>query len=81
VKATTSKTPVAFPDSYILYDLDAVLSFATIALAVKVPRMEDVKGQQLAVLIWGAVLFGTYSLLLSVFKTKNGGYPFYLPPF
>lgn len=60
---------------------DAILSFATIALALKVPRMEDVKGQQLAVLIWGGVLFGTYSLLLSVFKTKNGGYPFYLPPF
>jgi hypothetical protein len=60
---------------------DAVLSFATIALALKVPRMEDVKGQQLAVLIWAAVLFGTYSFLLSVFKAKNGGYPFYLPPF
>lgn len=60
---------------------DAVLSFATIALALKVPRMEDVKGQQLAVLIWCGVLFGTYSFLLSVFKTKNGGYPFYLPPF
>lgn len=43
--------------------------------------MEDVKGQQLAVLIWAGVLFGTYSLLLSVFKAKNAGYPFYLPPF
>lgn len=62
-------------------DVDAVLSFATIALAVKVPQMEDVKGQQLAVLIWGGVLFGMYSFLLSVFKTKNGGYPFFLPPF
>lgn len=43
--------------------------------------MEDVKGQQLAVLVWATVLFATYSFLLSVFKTKNGGYPFYLPPF
>ena len=43
--------------------------------------MQDVNGQQLAVFIWGGVLFVTYSLLLSVFKTKNGGYPFYLPPF
>lgn len=60
---------------------DAVLSFAVIALALKVPRMEDVKGQQLAVLIWAGVLFVTYSLLLSVFKVKNSGYPFYLPPF
>ena len=63
------------------FRLDAVLSFATIALALKVPRMEDVKGQQLAVLIWATVLFGTYSFLLSVFKAKNGGYPFFLPPF
>lgn len=64
-----------------MHRVDAVLSFATIALAVKTPRMEDVKGQQLAVMICAAVLFGTYSLLLSIFRVKNGGYPFYLPPF
>ncbi|KAJ5457131.1 hypothetical protein N7530_012405 [Penicillium desertorum] len=68
-------------ETQIVAAIYAVLSFATIALALKVPRMEDVKGQQLAVLIWATVLFATYSFLLSVFKTKNGGYPFYLPPF
>ncbi|KAJ5455808.1 uncharacterized protein N7458_004072 [Penicillium daleae] len=68
-------------ETQIVAAIYAVLSFATIALALKVPRMEDVKGQQVAVLIWAGVLFGTYSFLLSVFKTKNGGYPFYLPPF
>ncbi|CAG8167887.1 unnamed protein product [Penicillium salamii] len=68
-------------ETQIVAAIYAVLSFATIALAVKVPRMEDVKGQQLAVLIWATVLFGTYSFLLSVFKAKNGGYPFFLPPF
>ncbi|CAI7678352.1 unnamed protein product [Penicillium manginii] len=68
-------------ETQIIAAIYAVLSFATIALALKVPRMEDIKGQQLAVLIWGAVLFLTYSFLLSVFKVKNGGYPFYLPPF
>ncbi|CAL5874900.1 uncharacterized protein PFLUO_LOCUS9202 [Penicillium psychrofluorescens] len=68
-------------ETQIVAAMYAVLSFATIALAVKVPQMEDVKGQQLAVLIWGGVLFGMYSFLLSVFKTKNGGYPFFLPPF
>ncbi|KAJ5172258.1 hypothetical protein N7492_004851 [Penicillium capsulatum] len=68
-------------ETQIVAAIYAVLSFATIALAWKVPRMEDVKGQQLAILIWAGVLFGTYSLLLSVFKAKNGGYPFYLPPF
>ncbi|KAJ5951785.1 Magnesium transporter protein 1 [Penicillium vulpinum] len=68
-------------ETQIVAAIYAVLSFATIALALKVPRMEDVKGQQLAVLIWATVLFAMYSFLLSVFKTKNGGYPFYLPPF
>ena len=65
-------------DSFLL---DGTLSFATIALAVRVPRMSDPKKQQLAVLIWGGVMFGMYSFLLSVFRIKNGGYPFHLPPF
>jgi len=60
---------------------DATLSFATIALAMKVPRMADAKAQQVAVVIWGVVLLGMYSFLLSVFKAKNAGYPFFLPPF
>ena len=60
---------------------DGVLSFATIALAVKAPRIADPKQQQVAVMIWGAVMFLMYSFLLSIFKIKNGGYPFHLPPF
>ena len=63
------------------HQLDGTLSFATIALALRVPRMPDPKKQQLAVLIWGGVMFGMYSFLLSVFRIKNGGYPFHLPPF
>lgn len=43
--------------------------------------MVDPQKQQIAVFIWGAVIFGMYSFLLSVFRIKNGGYPFYLPPF
>jgi len=60
---------------------DGILSFATIALALKVPRMTDAKNQQIAVVMWGSVMFLMYSFLLSVFRIKNGGYPFYLPPF
>ena len=60
---------------------DAVLSFALIALALKVPRMKDAKSQQVAAIIWASVLFGMYSFLMSVFRVKNGGYPFWLPPF
>lgn len=61
--------------------LDAVLSFATISLAIKVPRITDARTQKLAVAIWAAVLFIMYSFLLSVFRVKNQGYPFSLPPF
>ena len=61
--------------------VDAILAFATISLALKVPRMSNPKRQQAAVFIWGAVMYGMYSFLLSVFRTKSGGYPFWLPPF
>ncbi|KAL8349872.1 hypothetical protein RB601_001546 [Gaeumannomyces tritici] len=60
---------------------DGVLSFAAISLAVKVPRIADVKLQQVAVVVWGGVLVVMYSFLLSVFRMKNQGYPFSLPPF
>ncbi|KAL3469467.1 hypothetical protein BJX99DRAFT_241248 [Aspergillus californicus] len=68
-------------ETQIIAAIYAVLSFSAIALAMKVPRIADNKSQQLAVVIWGAVLLGTYSFLLSVFRAKNGGYPFFLPPF
>merc|ERR1711964_532199 len=32
---------------------------------------------QVAVIIWGAVIFVMYSFLLSTFRIKNGGYPFW----
>jgi len=60
---------------------DGVLAFATISLALKVPRMADPRTQQIAVFVWGGIILGMYSFLLSVFRVKNGGYPFWLPPF
>ena len=61
--------------------VDGVLAFSAIALATKVPRMLDSKSQGVAILIWAGVMFGMYSFLLSVFRIKNSGYPFSLPPF
>jgi oligosaccharyltransferase complex subunit gamma len=61
--------------------VDGLLSFATISLALRVPRISDPKTQQLTVLLWGGVIFFMYSFLLSIFRMKNGGYPFWLPPF
>ena len=60
---------------------DGILAFATISLALKVPRMADARTQQIAVFVWSGLLLGMYSFLLSVFRVKNGGYPFWLPPF
>lgn len=61
--------------------VDGVLSFCVISLAVKVPRIAEASTQRVAVFAWGAVIFLMYSFLLSVFRVKNGGYPFSLPPF
>ncbi|KAM5352162.1 hypothetical protein ACJ41O_004885 [Fusarium nematophilum] len=68
-------------ETQIVAALYGVLSFCAISLAVKVPRITDSKTQQVAVIAWGGVLFLVYSFLLSVFRVKNAGYPFSLPPF
>ncbi|CAZ81880.1 unnamed protein product [Tuber melanosporum] len=58
----------------------AILAFATISLAMKTPRIEDPTRQKAAILIWNAVLLVGFSFLMSLFKQKNGSYPFFLPP-
>jgi oligosaccharyltransferase complex subunit gamma len=68
-------------ESQIVAAIYGVLAFAAISLAMKVPRIKDARAQSIAVFLWTGVLFGMYSFLLSVFRMKNGGYPFYLPPF
>lgn len=60
--------------------LDAALAFATIALAMKTPRIEDPGRQKVAIMIWNAVMLCAFSLLMNLFKQKNGSYPFFLPP-
>ncbi|KAF2436306.1 hypothetical protein EJ08DRAFT_578911 [Tothia fuscella] len=68
-------------ETQIVAAMYGVLAFATITLAIKVPRIADAKTQQVAVMAWSAVMFLMYSFLLSIFRFKNGGYPFFLPPF
>lgn len=65
----------------IILSLDAVLSFATIALAYKIPRVGNEKTQQFGTIFWAILLFTMYSFLLNIFRVKSGGYPFFLPPF
>ncbi|KAF3045253.1 oligosaccharyl transferase subunit ost3/OST6 [Didymella heteroderae] len=68
-------------ESQIIAAIYGVLAFATISLALKVPRIADARAQQFAVFLWSGVLLCMYSFLLSVFRQKNGGYQFWLPPF
>ncbi|TGJ80968.1 hypothetical protein E0Z10_g7792 [Xylaria hypoxylon] len=68
-------------ETQIIAFIYGVLSFATISLAMKAPRTKDNNVQQIMVIAWGIVLTVMYSFLLSVFRGKNGGYPFKLPPF
>ncbi|KAI1270617.1 OST3/OST6 family protein [Xylariaceae sp. FL1019] len=68
-------------ETQIIAFIYGILAFATIALAVKAPRTQDPTMQQFMVIAWGAVLIIMYSYLMSVFRVKNGGYPFKLPPF
>jgi oligosaccharyltransferase complex subunit gamma len=68
-------------ETQIIAFLYGILSFATISLALKAPRERNPKVQQIMIIAWGAVLVLVYSFLLSIFRVKNAGYPFKLPPF
>ncbi|KAH7091260.1 hypothetical protein FB567DRAFT_518298 [Paraphoma chrysanthemicola] len=68
-------------ESQIIAAIYGVLAFATISLALKVPRIADARAQQFAVFLWSGILLCMYSFLLSVFRVKNSGYQFWLPPF
>ncbi|KAI0134516.1 OST3/OST6 family protein [Xylariales sp. AK1849] len=57
------------------------LSFAVIGLIMRAPRVNDAKIQQLLVFGCSGLIFLVYGLLMSIFRIKNGGYPFALPPF
>jgi oligosaccharyltransferase complex subunit gamma len=65
-------------ESQIISGVYALLSFATIALITRAPAMEGKTSRMLSVYFWTAVIVGTYSLLLAIFRIKNGGYPFRL---
>ncbi|KAJ1326691.1 OST3/OST6 family transporter [Microdochium nivale] len=68
-------------ETQIIAFLYGILSFATIYLAVRAPRIKERKLQQIMIIGWGMLMFVIYSFLLSIFRIKNGGYPFKLPPF
>lgn len=68
-------------ETQIVAAMYGVLALSGISLAIKVPRITDPKTQGIALVAWAGILFAVYSLLLSIFRGKNPGYPFSLPPF
>jgi oligosaccharyltransferase complex subunit gamma len=58
-----------------------MLSLGIIALIHRAPRISDARTQSIFVIVISFAIWVGYSLLLSIFKIKNGGYPFALPPF
>ena len=67
-------------ESQIIGLVYAFLSFGTIALALKVPRINDPKRQGVAIVVWSAMILVLFSFLMAIFKVKNGSYPLWLPP-
>jgi len=47
---------------------------------MKVPRIKDANKQSVVVIVWTGVVLVLFSFLMALFKVKNSGYPFWLPP-
>ncbi|KAI8052504.1 hypothetical protein BDF22DRAFT_688795 [Syncephalis plumigaleata] len=58
--------------------LYAGCAFATVSLVTRVPAIKNSMLQNIAALVWTIILVVIYSLLLRLFRVKNGGYPFKL---
>lgn len=68
-------------ETQIVATLYGIMSFCTIALVTRVPRIANRRTQTLTALAIVAVMFVTNSFILRIFRIKNSGYPFSTPPF
>ncbi|PHH79189.1 hypothetical protein CDD80_5463 [Ophiocordyceps camponoti-rufipedis] len=68
-------------ETQIIATLYGIMSFCTIALVTRVPRIANRRTQTLTALAIVAVMFVTNSIILRIFRIKNSGYPFSTPPF
>lgn len=57
---------------------DGLLAFSIVALSVLVPAQTSAVKQRVGVYLWLGMLVIVFSLLMKLFKMKNGGYPFSL---
>ncbi|KAM4065943.1 OST3/OST6 family, transporter family protein [Hirsutella rhossiliensis] len=68
-------------ETQIIAAIYGLLTFCTIALVTRIARMTNPQSQLVAALAWLVIMFVANSFLLSIFRIKNSGYPFSLPPF
>jgi len=65
-------------ETYVVATLYGALALSQIALILLVPRTLKPAQQRTAIYIWCATTVLLYSVLMSIFKLKNGSYPFRL---
>ncbi|OZJ05391.1 hypothetical protein BZG36_02011 [Bifiguratus adelaidae] len=65
-------------ESQLVAMMYAILSFCIISLATAVPRLDDPQKQRFGVYMWSGLVLLTFSILMALFRAKNGSYPFKL---
>lgn len=58
--------------------IDGTLAFSVVMLTMIVPYQTSPARQRLQVYLWSGVLMLIYSVLVTLFRVKNRGYPFKL---
>lgn len=62
----------------IIAGLYTLLAFSVVALVKAVPNQPVKSRQRAGVYVWSAILLVAFSVLISIFRVKNGAYPFRL---
>ncbi|KAL7414619.1 putative dolichyl-diphosphooligosaccharide-protein glycotransferase [Mrakia frigida] len=65
-------------ESQVVAVIYGVLAFTFVALSNLVPTLRDPAKQKIGVILWVGVMLLVFSILLNIFKIKNGSYPFKL---
>ncbi|OCF40625.1 oligosaccharyltransferase complex subunit gamma [Kwoniella heveanensis CBS 569] len=65
-------------ESQVVGGIYGILSFSIIALTVFIPAQSSPLKQRIGAFLWLGMLVVVFSLLIKLFRMKNGGYPFAL---
>ncbi|WWC60794.1 uncharacterized protein I303_103370 [Kwoniella dejecticola CBS 10117] len=65
-------------ESQVVGGIYGILAFSIVALTLLIPAQSSPAKQRVGVYLWLAMLVVVFSLLIKLFRMKNGGYPFAL---